>query len=134
MPQRIERSLVFEDLENHLAARIISTSTQMIASFTDSDGESNDSSTSSGIDDFLMDTELTIYTSILSHRYFSERHPNKVNSSCMADDVLRMNPTRFKARFRMLPLSFEKIWKMIENHDIFKNNSTTQQFDPRLHF
>ena len=79
-----------------------------------------------------MDTELTIYNSILSHRYFFERYPNKVNSSRMADDVLCMNPTRFKTRFRMSPSSFEKIWKMIENHDIFKNNSITQQFDPRL--
>ena len=134
MPQRTERSLVLENLENHLAACIISTSTQMIASFTDSDGESSDSSASSGIDDLLMDIELTIYNSILSHRYFSDRHPNKVNSSHMADDVLRMHPTRFKARFRMSSSSFEKIWKMIENHDIFKNNSTTQQFDPRLQF
>ena len=109
MPQCTERFFVLEDLENHFAAHTISTSTQMIASFTHSNGESNDSSASSGIDDFLMDTELTIYNSILSHQYFSERHPNKVNSSCMVDDVLHKNPTRFKARFRMSPLSFYKI-------------------------
>ena len=52
MPQRTERSLVLEDLENHLAARTIFTSTQMIASFTDSGGESSNSFASSGIDDF----------------------------------------------------------------------------------
>lgn len=45
-----------------------------------------------------------------------------------------MNPNRFKARFRMSPSVFEKIWSMIKDHNIFTNDNTSAQFDPRLQF
>lgn len=34
----------------------------------------------------------------------------------------------------MSPLAFDQIWKMIENHHVFFNNSNCSQFDPRLQF
>ena len=134
MPRCTQRSLIFDDFENRLVACAISTSIEMVSSSTDSDGETSNSSFSDISDEFLMDTESTIYYSILSHQYFKERHPTKVNSSQLANDLLQINPTRFKARFRMSPIAFERIWNMIKDHDIFQNNSPILQFDPRLQF
>ena len=51
-------------------------------------------------DEFLVDSESTIYNAILSQCYFSERHPDRVNSSLMANDILHINAARFKSRFR----------------------------------
>ena len=134
MPHRTERSLVLKDLEHRLAARTISTSIEMVGSFTDSDEDSNNSSLSYSGDELLLDSESIIYNSILSHRYFSERHPQQMNSSRMANDLLHINPIRFKARFKMSPIAFQRMWNMIKDHDIFKNRSATLQFDPRLQF
>ena len=52
----------------------------------------------------------------------------------MVNDLLHMNPTRFKAQFRMSPQAFDRIWNMIQGHNIFTNKNTTPQFDPQLQF
>ena len=45
-----------------------------------------------------------------------------------------MNLNRFRARFRMSPTTFDKIWNMIKDQNIFANVSTSAQFDPRPQF
>ena len=45
-----------------------------------------------------------------------------------------MNPRRFKAKFRMSPTEFDRIWNMFKDHNIFTNVSTSAQFDRRLQF
>ena len=133
MPRRSERAHVIEDLENTLVARIMSESMEMIASYTDSSSSDNNSSSFESGDESL-DSLSTLYSCVLSQRYFAERHHERVDSSRMASDILRMNPTRFKAIFRMSPSAFDRIWNMIKDHSIFTNDSTSVQFDPRLQF
>ena len=57
-----------------------------------------------------------------------------VDSSSIANDILRMNPNRFKARFKMSSTEFDRIRNMIKDHNIFTNVSMTAQFDQRLQF
>ena len=116
MPCRSERAKVIEDLENTLAARTISNSMQIIASYIDSSSSGNISSSSDSGDEGL-DNVSTLYSWILSQRYFVERHHERVESSPMANVIFRMNPNRFKARFRMSPSAFERIWNMIKDHN-----------------
>ena len=134
MPQRSERAKIVEDLENRLVVRVISNSMEMVGSFTNSDEGSNSSPIYDSDEDLLMDGVSTIYNSIMSHRYFSKRNHGKVNSSCMANDLLHINSLRFKARFMMSPEAFTRIWSMIEDHNIFYNKSGVLQFDPCLQF
>ena len=133
MPRRTERPVVIEDLQNTLAARTISKSMHMIGSDLDSTSSENKSSSSESSDEGL-DSVSTLYNCVLSQRYFAERHHERVDSSRLASDILRMNPNRFKARFRMSPSAFERIWDMIKDHNIFTNDSNNAQFDHRLQF
>ena len=103
MPRRTERTIVIEDLQNTLAARAISKSMQMTGSDTDSSSSENISSSFDSSDEGL-DNVSTLYNCLLSQRYFAERHHERVDPSRLANDILRMNPNRFKARFRMSPL------------------------------
>ena len=134
MPQRSERAKIVEDLQNRLVARVISNSMEMVGSFTDLEEGSNSSSVYDSDEDLLMDGVSTIYNSIMSHRYFSMRDHGKGNSSHMTNDLLHINSLRFKARFRMSPEAFIRIWSMIEGHNIFSNKSAILQFDPCLQF
>ena len=85
-------------------------------------------------DDEGLDNVFTFYNCILSQCYFTERHHENVDSTCIANDILRLNPNRFKAKFRMLPTDFDRIWNMIKDHNIFTNVSTSAQSDRRLQF
>ena len=134
MPQRRERHDAIEDLENRLAARIVSSSMEMLFSSSDSNVVSNDSNLYDTDDDLLIDGVFNVYNWLKSQRYFVERHHERTKSSRMVNDLLRMNPTRFKARFWMSPQAFHRIWNMVQGHNIFTNKSTTPQFDPQLQF
>ena len=134
MPQHRERRKAIENLENRLAARIVSSSMEMLFSSSNSDGMTTDSNVYDSDDDFLMDGIFTTYNCLKSQRYFVERHHERPNSSRMVNDLLRMNPTRFKARFWMSPMAFARIWNMIRGHNIFTNKSANPQFDPQLQF
>ena len=133
MPRRSERANLIENFENTLAACIMSKSMEMIASCINSSSSVNNSSSfESGDESF--DNLSTLYSCILSQRYFAKRHHERVDSSRMASDILRMNLNRFKEKFRMSPYAFERIWNMMKDHKIFTNNSTSVQFDPRMQF
>ena len=45
-----------------------------------------------------------------------------------------MNPNIFKARFRMSSTSFDKIYNMMKDHNIFTNVSISAQYDLMLQF
>ena len=133
MPRRSERAKAIEELENTFAARIVFNTMKMIASRIDSWSSASSSSTfDSGHEG--LDNVSTLYNCILSQRYFVEKHHERVDSSRMANDILRINTNGFKARFGMSPTTFDKIWNMIKDHNIFTNVSTSAQFDLRLQF
>ena len=131
MPHCSERAKAIEELENTLATHIVSNSMGMVASYTNLSSSASSSSTFNSGDEGL-DNVSTLYNYILSQRYFAERHHVRVDSSRMANEKLRMNHNRFRARFRMSPTSFDRIWNMIKDHNIFANVSTCAKFDPRL--
>ena len=113
MPQHRERRDAIEDLENRLAARIVSSSMEMLFSSSDSDAVSTNSNLYDTDEHLLMDGVFNVYNWLKSQRYFVERHHKRPNSSRMVNDLLCMNPTRFKARFWMSPQAFHRIWNMV---------------------
>ena len=122
---------MLEELEKTLATRIVSTSMEMIASYTDSPSSRNNSSSfDSGDED--LDSVSTLYKCILSQCYFAGRHHEKVDISRMDNDILRMNPNRFKTIIMMSSSTFDIIWNMIKDHNIFTNDNTSVQCDSRL--
>jgi hypothetical protein len=108
MPRRSERAKAIEELENTLAIRIVTNSMEMIALCTNSLSSASSSSIFDSGNE-VLDNVSTLYNCILSQRYFAERHHERVASSRMANDILHMNPNRFKARLRMSPIAFDRI-------------------------
>lgn len=88
MPHKIERAEVLENLQNQILGSVISNAVNDINRITDSfDNTTN--STSSNSDDGSSNN-FVLHGLLQAQRYFKYRIHTRLDSSCLAIDVLQM--------------------------------------------
>jgi hypothetical protein len=127
MPHRTECAKIIENLENQILGSVISNVLNDIYT-NNTNNNINSESDDKAPDNFVL------YGLLQSQQYFKYRIHKRPNSSRLANDILQMPFKLFKIKFRMFPLAFERIWRMIANHHVFFNNNISPQVHPRLQF
>jgi hypothetical protein len=128
MPHKTERAVVIENLQNQILGSVISNALNDINNIPNSSDNTTNSTSSDNDDE--SPNNFVLYGLLQAQRYFKYRIHTKLDSSCLATDILQMPSELFRIKFRMSPFAFERIWGMTENHRAFYNNSFSPQFDP----